>query len=401
MRVLELNTCSGIKSTGRIAADLARMLHAQGDECQIGYGEEPVPEDCRAFSFPVCGAAERKGYSQLRKVFDAEGYGGQIGTGRLIRRLKEDPPDIVHLHNLHGCYLNLGMLFGYLRQSDLPVIWTLHDCWSFTGHCAYYDYAECQKWQTQCERCPQQKAYPANLGPDGSRRNYQWKKELFTGLARLTLVTPCQWLLDQVRQSYWADTAAQVIYNGVDRNAFQPAPSDIREHYGIRAPHLLLAVAAQWDERKGLRYLLQAMQTLGDAYHLVVLGLSDAQRKGLPAHVTGLSSTSSLRELREWYSAADALCNPTMEDNMPLVNLEALTCGTPVVVFATGGCVECVDAQVGAVTPKADVAAFAEAIRAVSADKARLSPACLARAKAFDKDVCYQQYLSLYREVLL
>ena len=400
MNVLQLNTCSGVKSTGRIAADLARMLHARGDECRIGYGEEPVPEDCRAFSFPVCGPFERKAYSQLRKLADAEGLGGQLGTRRLIRQMEADPPDVVHLHNVHGCYLHLPMLFDYLKRADLPVVWTLHDCWSFTGHCAYFDYAGCVRWRDGCDHCPQLRSYPVCYGLDGSKRNYQWKQKLFTGLNRLTLVTPCEWLMENVRASFWGNQPARVIYNGVDLDRFRPAPSDLRAKHGITAPYLLLAVAAQWDERKGLRYLLEAAEQLGPAYQLAVLGLSQSQREALPQGVLGLPATGSVDELCQWYSAADVFCNPTLEDNMPLVNLEALACGTPVTVFATGGCVECVDDAVGAVTPKADVPAFCEAVRRVAAAKPALAAACLERARRFDKNACYQAYLSLYREVL-
>ncbi|NCB06441.1 MAG: glycosyltransferase, partial [Clostridia bacterium] len=278
-------------------------------------------------------------------------------------------------------------------------VWTLHDCWSFTGHCAYFDYARCDRWQTECHHCPQLKTYPICYGPDGSRRNYRLKKKLFTSLPSLTLTPPCHWLADTLRRSFLSQYPVRVIENGVDLSVFHPTESDLRKRYQLGAPYIVLAVAAEWTERKGLRYLLACARRLPCDYQLVVLGLTDAQIAQLPQGVLGLPKTASAHELAAWYTLASVVANPTMEDNMPLVNLEALACGTPVAVFRTGGCPEAVDDTCGRVVEQGDADGLREAVMALAPRKKELEQQCLARAKRFDSRDCYQKYCALYREV--
>lgn len=403
MRVFQMNTFCGKKSTGRIATDIACLLEKQGAVCKIGFGAEDVPAQWERFSYRIGGPLERKVHGALRKLLDAEGYGSHWGTIKLISAMKRFQPDVVHLHNIHGCYLNFRLLFRFIKKAGLPVVWTLHDCWPFTGHCAYFDYADCQKWQSVCGRCPQQRSYPVCYGLDGSKRNYRHKKRLFGGLSKLTLVTPCHWLEEKVKQSFLQACPVQVIHNGVDRNVFRPASEAACEalssQYGLEGKHVVLSVAADWDERKGLRFLLDMASRLSSEYQVVALGLSQKQIQSLPAGVLGLTATSHVQELVTWYSLADCLANPTLEDNMPMVNLEALACGTPVAVFQTGGCPEVVDETCGKVVPKGDAVGLALAVCELSTHKKELREACLRRSALFDSEACYQQYLSLYKEI--
>ena len=400
MKIFELNTFCGAGSTGRIALDIAQYASAQGAEAMIGFGAGNIPPEAETYALRIGSPVSRKWHGALRKLLDAEGYGSALATRRLIDFLTVYRPDVIHLHNLHGCYLNHRILFRYLKRAGVPVLWTLHDCWPFTGHCAYFDYVGCHKWRTLCHHCPQQSAYPVCVGLDGSRRNFRHRRELFTEVPNLTLVTPCQWLKETVAASFLRETPCRVIYNGVNRDVFKPTPSDIRQKFGIQQRYLVLAVASEWEERKGLRYLLEAADRLGPEYRVAVLGLTEEQRMALPAPVLGLPRTTSVTELAAWYSAADCLANPTMEDNMPMVNLEALACGTPVVVFATGGCPEAVDATCGAVVPKGDAVALANASEKTASQKAALQAACLQRAEAFDSQRSTAGYWSLYQEVL-
>ncbi|MDY2658118.1 MAG: glycosyltransferase, partial [Candidatus Limiplasma sp.] len=342
---------------------------------------------------------ERKLHGAMRKLLDAEGYGSGLGTAGLVRELKQFDPDIIHLHNLHGCYLNLPMLFKALRQMNRPVLWTLHDCWPFTGHCAYFDYCGCDRWRGECHDCPQQRAYPVCVGVDGSRRNYRMKKQTFTQLERLTFVAPCEWMKGPLHDSFLGKYPVRVIPNGVSREAFRPTPGDVRARYGLGNAHVVLAVASEWDERKGLRYLTQAAQKMGKDYRFVVIGLEQAQIDMLPEGMLGITRTQDATELAAWYTAADCLANPTLEDNMPMVNLEALACGTPVAVFRTGGCPEAVDESCGRIVDKGDVEALCGAIASLCREKAAMVPACLRRAERFDAQNTFQDYLSLYKEL--
>ncbi len=399
MKIVELNTFCGAGSTGRIALDIARLAASEGDECVIGFGAGDAPPEAQTFALRIGTPMERKLHGALRKLLDAEGYGSLRGTRALIRFLRAYQPDVIHLHNLHGCYLNLRALFAYLASADIPVVWTLHDCWPFTGHCAYFDYAGCERWKTQCADCPQQRTYPACIGLDGSKRNYQLKKELFTSVPRMTLAPPCRWLSDLLSHSFLARYPRRVIYNGVDTRVFRPAPSDIRARYGLEGKRLVLAVASEWVERKGLRYVSALAESLGGGYRVAVLGLTPEQIEHQPEALLALPRTGSAAELAAWYSAADCLVNPTLEDNMPMVNLEALACGTPVAVFRTGGSPECVDEACGHVVDKGDADALRKAVTDLCARKPELSAACVQRAQAFSSEACYREYLALYREV--
>ena len=403
MRVFQLNTFCGIKSTGRITTDIARLLKQQEDECRIGFGAENVPLHDAHCAYRIGTPFERKIHGALRKFLDGEGYGSVLGTRRLIRELQCFRPDLVHLHNLHGCYVNLSMLFRYLRKSEIPVILTLHDCWPFTGHCAFFSYVACEKWKRSCDHCPQLRSYPASLWWDGSKRNFDHKKKLFLSLKNLRLVTPSYWLAALLPFSFLRDFPVHVIPNGVNREIFRPSAmkevTALREKWMLAEKLVVLAVAAAWDLRKGLRFLLEAAELLGDAYQVVVVGLTPKEIALLPPKVLGIEATQSAEELAAWYSLASCLANPSMEDNMPLVNLEALACGTPVVTFQTGGCPEALEESCGRIVPQGDVPSFAESIRLVAPQKERMKPACLARAAHFDMAACYDQYLKLYKEL--
>ncbi len=399
MKIFELNTFCGNGSTGRIAVEIAEQAAKDGYETIIGFGAGTPPADAECYALRIGGKIGRKWHGAIRKLLDAEGYGSAHATRELIAFIKNYKPDVIHLHNLHGCYLNLRILFRYLRKAGIPVIWTLHDCWAFTGHCAYFDWANCDRWKTQCFACPQKRSYPACIGIGGSKRNYMQKKKWFSGIPNLTIVTPCVWLKNLLPASYLASYPVRVLYNGVDRSVFFPAQRDIRADYHIECRYVVLAVASEWEQRKGITYLPALADALGSDYQLVVIGLTPTQIEQLPDNIIGICRTESRMELVAWYSTADCVVNPTMEDNMPLVNLEALACGTPVAAFATGGCPEAINDLCGAIVPKGDVPALSGAVMRLAPHKPELKDACLAQAARFDSTSCTKAYVQLYHEV--
>lgn len=399
MRVFQLNTYCGVKSTGRIAVEIAKLVQAEGGACRIGYGVPGISEESEPFAYRVGSAWERKLHGAVRKLLDGEGYGSLLATRRLVREMRAFEPDLIHLHNVHGCYLHLPTLFGYLQKAHLPVVWTLHDCWPFTGHCAYFDYSGCERWKNGCHDCPQQRSYPVCIGLDGSKRNYRLKQSCFGGLNNLTFVAPCEWMKQPLSGSFLKEKPVRVIYNGVNLNVFAPTASDLRSRYGLTDRRICLSVAAEWDRRKGLPYLCEAARQMGETYCFVVIGLEQEQIQRLPANMLGLTQTSDTKELAAWYTAADCFVNPTLEDNMPMVNLEALACGTPVVTFATGGCPEAVDEATGLVVPKGDQSALCAAIAQMAGQKAQRAQQCVARAQRFDARHTFRAYLDLYKEL--
>lgn len=391
MKVLMINVVCGIRSTGRICTDLATALEAQGHEVKIAYGRENVPEQFQKYAVRIGTDLDVKLHGVKARLLDGAGFGSKRATEKFIEWVKEYDPDVIHLHNIHGYYINVEVLFNYLKERRKKVIWTLHDCWAFTGHCVYFDFVGCDKWKTGCEHCPQKSEYPARIGPDMSRRNYAKKRELFTGISNLTLVTPSQWLADLISESYMKEYPTKVIRNGVDTKVFKPSDSNVKESYNCQNKKIILGVAAVWDKRKGLDSFIELSQMLDDSYQIILVGLSKEQIEKLPKNIIGIERTNNVEELAELYTAADVFVNPTLEDNYPTTNLEAIACGTPVVTFDTGGSPESAK-MYGVSVPKNNVNKLAQIINTVK----------LVKLRTIDIDYIntVRMYLELYGEIL-
>jgi glycosyltransferase involved in cell wall biosynthesis len=319
----------------------------------------------------------------------------------LIRRIKELNPDVIHLHNIHGYYLNIEVLFSFLRDYNKPVVWTLHDCWAFTGHCAYFDYANCEQWRTHCTKCPEKKSYPKSFALDNSSRNFDRKKRLFSGIRDLSIVTPSEWLSDLVGESFLSNYPRRVINNGIDLEVFKPTKGDFRNKRNLDSLFIILGVAAGWNRRKGLETFLELSRELSDNEKIVLVGLTSKQKKTLPANILGIERTNSAQELAEMYSASDVFLNPTLEDNFPTTNLEAMACGTPVITYRTGGSPETIDEKCGFVVGKGDFKSLCSLLDTIrSRGKEEYSVRCKDRAKQkFNARNNYRKYLSLYGEL--
>ena len=336
MKVLMINTVCGISSTGRICTDLAAALEAQGHEIKIAFGRAEVPGKFQKYAVRIGGYLSVKCHALGTRLFDGSGFGSRKATQRFIEWVKEYDPDVIHLHNIHGNYLNIEILFDYLRTCGKKIFWTLHDCWAFTGHAAYCEAAACERWKDGCFDCPKKKDYPISI-TDNSRKNWIRKKEIFSGIPNLILITPSKWLADLAGQSFLSQYEVKVINNGVDINVFKPTESDVKRRLKIEDKKIILGVAAFWEERKGLTDFYTLAKKLDDRYRIVLVGLSKKQIDCLPDGITGIERTGSVQALAELYSAADVYFNPTYEDNYPTTNLEAIACGTPVVSYKTGG----------------------------------------------------------------
>lgn len=334
-------------STGGIMMKEHRELLAAGEGSFAFWGRGRTGEGDRELRFAT--DAEVK-FDALQTRLDGKaGFHSKAATKRLLERLDEINPDVVHLHNLHGYYVNIEMLFEWLAARDCRVEWTLHDCWAFTGHCAHFTYAKCAQWKTHCayfeERCPQLGTYPKTYSKASCAWNFDQKKRLFNLVpaGRMKLITPSQWLANLVGESFLSEYPVEVRHNAIDTNVFKPTPSDFRERYGIGDRLMILGVASPWTERKGLSDFVRLAGELdSEKYAIVLVGLSEKQVEEMPAGIVGLTRTDSREELAGIYSTADVFFNPTVEDNYPTVNLEAEACGTPVVTYDTGGCRETV-----------------------------------------------------------
>ena len=392
MKIAQINTVCGNGSVGRITVDIYHALKKNGYDGKIYYGRRNAPEDVNTECF---GSNLDMGIHVLSTFFTGtHGFNSKGQTKQLIESLKAYDPDLIHMHNIHGFYLDVETLFGYLKTCGKPVVWTLHDCWSFTGHCAYFDFVHCNKWKTACENCPQYRnSYPYALFKDGSKDNYIRKKAAFQGVKGLTIVTPSKWLGELVKESYLKEYPVKVIPNGIDLEKF------VSQKSGKRDKHLILGVANVWDRRKGLDYLKELSQMLdSDKYEVAAVGVSKKQIGELPDGMIGIEHTQNVEELMQLYSEASVYVNPTLEDNFPTTNLEALACGTPVVTFATGGSVESIDETCGRIVPQKDVKGLCKAVIELCDNVENMREACRKRALDYNKYDRFGEYLNLYEE---
>lgn len=388
MKVLMINVVCGIRSTGRICTDLATALEAKGHEVKIAYGRENVPKQFQKYAVRIGSDIDVKLHGVKARLLDGAGFGSRSATVKFIKWVKEYDPDVIHLHNIHGYYINVEVLFDYLKTCGKRVIWTLHDCWAFTGHTAYCDAVQCEKWKTGCYKCPQVNEYPKSI-IDKSKLNWLKKEYLFTGIANMTIVTPSNWLAGLVKESFLKCYKVQVVHNGIDTSQFKPLKNDFRKHYGLENKRILLGVATAWDDMKGYTDFLRLSSMLDDSYKVVLVGLNDAQIKTLPNRILGIKRTTSVKELAYIYSAADVFLNLSYCENYPTVNLESRACGTPIVTYNTGGSPESAGTEC-IVVEQGDLQ---EVISAIN----KLPSKIKVDTSAFDEKVSAEKYIEMYK----
>ncbi len=342
MKLLLINVVCGTGSTGRICTDIAKEYEAQGLEVKIAYGRQTyVPEQYRKYAIRIGTDMDVKLHAVYTRITDRHGFGSKNATKHFLKWAEEFDPDILWLHNIHGYYVNIELLFQWIKERPgMYVKWTLHDCWSFTGHCIHFATVNCMQWKTHCEHCIEKKRYPASYGKDNCFQNFERKKDAFTGVKNMQLIVPSKWLATLVKESFLKEYPIKVVYNTIDHKIFKPTASNFRERYGMQNKKIILGVSNTWNERKGFYDFLKLRTMLDESYVVVMVGLNDQQLKHLPKGITAIKKTNDPRELAQIYTAADLFVNPTYEDNYPTVNLEAQACGTPVITYNTGGCME-------------------------------------------------------------
>lgn len=405
MRVLQINTFYLYGSTGRIMYDLKKVMETNGIEsyAAFGYGYNPTEEE-QDTVYRIESDHELLISKLWTKAMGHHGFNNKSETKRFLKWVDEVKPDIIHMHNIHNHYLNVRMLLEYIAEKHIPCMLTMHDCWTFTGHCAYFDYSGCNKWKIGCHHCPSLRDYPKTFALiDPSAWNYKQKQKLFAPL-NITFVSPSQWLCELQQLSFLKDKPCTVINNGVDISVFHPIKSNVREKYGIGNRKMILAVSAGLSPRKGKEYLLQLPLKLNDDEVLVIVGLQKGQEKLLPetSKVIGVQRTKTADEIVGLYSEADVFINPTLEDNFPTTNIEALACGTPVVAFSSGGSAEVITKDTGMSVEPRDMDGLVAAIRIVLDNgKGHYVDACRKKAESeYNKDVQSLKYIELYKNIL-
>jgi len=395
MKVLQINSVCGQGSTGRIAADIQNLLAKQGHECLFAYGRGTAPNGIK--SLRIGTNFDNYLHAAATRIFDNHGFASTAATKEFIKEAKKYNPDLIHLHNLHGYYINVDLLFNYLQEANKPIVWTLHDCWALTGHCAHFDYIGCNKWQKGCYDCPQKGVYPASLIFDNSERNYEKKKELFTSVANMVVVTPSKWLATIVEQSFLKSYPLQVINNGIDIDIFRHIANDFRQRYELQGKFIILGVANIWAFKKGLDdFINLAKEIDNNKFKIVMVGVNAKQLKTLPKNILGIKRTNNVLELAQIYTAADVFFNPTYEEVLGMTNLEALACGTPVITYKSGGSPECISSDSGYIIGKGEWQRVPEVINNI---KNVQYETLRNEALPFDKNKKYAEYINLYKKM--
>lgn len=407
-RLLQINpVLRTTASTGRIMREIGDVAMAGGWESYVAYskGRDGIMS-CRSEIVPVGNLADVIWHGIVTRVTDRHGLASAHATRAFVEKMKSVRPDVVHIHNIHGYFLNYRILFDYLSKNRIPVVWTVHDCWLYTGHCYHYASAGCRKWQTGCGHCPQRAKFPASLWLDRSAGNWIDKKRAFTSMPedRFVIVTVSDWMRKEMMSSFLNRYSIRIIHNGIDTERFSfRNPSPVRSRYGLEDWHIILGVASIWSKEKGLDDFVALSRYLSSDEKIVLVGVTERQRRKLPDEIICIPKTESISDLAGLYSAADVLVNPTWQDNYPTVNMESISCGTPVVTYRTGGSMESVTHDTGYVVGQGDIRGVIDAVRHIEAEgKDSYMARCRQYAvRHFRKEDRYADYLRLYEKLRL
>lgn len=362
MKVLQITAFSGWGCTGRIALGIHDALVREGHESAIAWGRINTALE-KVSTIQVGNKYDQMLHGLYTRITDKCGFGSKGVTKEFLKKIEEYKPDLIQLHIMHGYYINLELLFNYIKAKEIPIVWTFHDCWAFTGHCPYFDFVGCDKWKTGCHHCEQKAHHPTSWLINNSSWNYKKKKELLTGIKNMTIVTPSEWLTGLVKKSFLKEYNVEVINNGINLNDFKPTVGYFKKNRGIEDKKIVLGVSSTWVKSKGLEDFIELSKRLSEKYVVVLVGLTKEQKGRLPANIIGIEHTDSIKELAELYTAAEVFVNPTYEDNYPTTNLEAIACGTPVITYDAGGSGEIIKKTgYGLILPKHEIELLSKTI---------------------------------------
>lgn len=403
MKVLRITTSANTGAISRTAEQLGELVMKEGWESYIAYSRPGNPSSSKLIR--VGNWASIAIHLILTRLFDLCGYGSYFATRKLVKKLKVLSPDLIHIHNIHSYDINLRVLFDYLSKANIPVVWTQHDCWAYTGHCSYYTKAKCEKWKTCCYDCSQYRTPPKSLWYDGSRRNFQQKKSLFTSVKNMNLVAVSKWMQGELSQSFLSNYPITLIYNGIDTSIFRPLQehaAEVREKYNLGAKKILIGVASTWEARKGLDDYVKLNELVRQNYTIVLVGVSDIIKMTLPDNIIGISRTESMNELALLYSASYISLNLSQEESFGKTTPEALACGTPCIVYNSTASPELVDEGTGMVVDAGSIDGVYDAIMKIDNwDRETTINKCRERATSlFSKDENYKKYIYLYKRLM-
>lgn len=400
MKVLQINTVFGVKSTGRTCAETAKALRKAGHECYTAYG---VGNSDDNFTYKIVTEFEYYTHNILSRITGMQGYYSASATKRLINYIKDISPDIIHLRNLHANYLNFPILFDFLKEINIPVVLNLHDCWAFTGKCAYYTDNQCFKWKTECNNCPVVKQYPQSLFFDKTNRLFNDKKKWFSELKNLTVIGVSNWVSDQARMSFLSERKIYTVYNWINGEVFKPYNENAFENYGIdTSKFTILGVSASWTKgTKRYEDFVKLSSLIQDDMQLVLVG-QKTEQDDFPSNIIHIPYVENTNELAKFYSSADVYVHLSTEDTFGKVIAEAMACGTPTVVYDATACPEVSGSYCGYVAEKGNIKDIYNGIRMIKGKgKNNFRETCISRAKElFDYETNTNQLITIYETLV-
>lgn len=400
-RLLIIGSSLNYGSPGRITESLGLLAQRNGWEVFQAHGLK-YANHSQLKAHPVSSCFEEKIHAAFSLLLDAHGLASINGTKRLVKWIEKIKPDVIHLHNIHGYYLNYKVLFEYLATLNTPIIWTLHDFWAITGHCAHFDYIGCNKWKTECKNCPQRGTYPKSLFLDKSKRNYNIKKKYFTSVQNMIITPVSKWVGRLVAESFLGSYPIQPIYNGIDTEIFKKTKSDLRKILGLEGKFVMVGVAAPWYPLKGMNDYFELSKHLSTDFQIIMIGLKPEQIKQLPKGVIGIEKTQNQKELAAYYSVADVVLNLSYQETFGMTTVEGLACGTPGIVYNKTASPELVTLDTGRVVEAGNISELLNAIYEIkNIGKSAFSKACRERVLTyFDKDKQFNKYIELYERLI-
>lgn len=400
--LLQFNVYANCASTGRLAEDLGDVALSAGWKSYVAYGREYHPSHSELIK--VGSAFDIYTHVLKSRLLDRHGFGSKYATKKLVEQIEEIKPDVIQFQNVHGYFLNLPVILRYISEKDIPLIWSLHDCWSMTGHCSHFALKGCEKWKTLCERCPSIHDYPSSWFIDSSKRNYQEKKRLVEAIPRLTIVSGSEWLANIARQSYFKNRDIRVIPDGIDTDIFSPKKDayELRKQYGFEGKFVIMASGTTWLPFKGLHDFAKLRAVLSDDYSIVLVGMQQKDIDALPEGLIGIPRTKTPHELARWYSMADCVMSLSRLESFGLTPVEGFACGTPAIVYNCTSTPELITPETGFVAEVGNIQDVAEKVgRLYEIGKGKYTKRCREIAlEKYDRNVCFNEYLKLYSSLI-
>jgi len=401
MRILQINTYYDFGSTGSIVKDLYDWQVKNNFDAYVIFGRKIGAQKFEQNNNIFYVNKKNTFYMTrfLTYILGERSFYLKKNTKRIISLIDKINPDIVHLHNMHGYYINIKILFDYLKEKKIPVVWTFHDCWPFTGHCAHFHEVNCEKWKVKCEKCVLKRSYPKSLIFDTSEKQYRLKRSLFNSIKNLYIITVSNWLNNLVQQSFLKEHKIKTIYNWIDTDVFYPRESNFKSKYGLNNKKIILGVASVWTKRKGLDDFIKLAKLIDDEYIIVLVGKKSKIK--LPDNIIWINNISSREKLAEIYSSADVFVNASVQETFGLTTAEALACGTPSIVYNITACPEVLgkDGFCGDVVEKSDISSLYKSIKKIIKNgKEHYRLNCIKRVnELFNKEVLLNEYISIYK----